>query len=475
MRFITRAAWIVAALSASSALVSCKGDDSTVTLGARPGAISSLKLELRLGDREISNVVAVISGPNGFVTQTHDIDVNGNSGVVSIYFGALPVGRGYHIQLTAADCSGANDFDVNENQTTLVSVELSCGVGPSKATGSVQITGDVPDPDGTSCDHIAKIFASPSVQNGAGTPSLIGIELDSGVVATRIGWAASGFGSLGGVEGEADVEVSFVCSANGIAFVSADVTALEGDAPCTEAARVAIECVNQGAAEARCGDGLINQASEACDGASLPANAPAGSSCTDTCTLVTPSSPVCGDGDITGNEVCDTNGDGADVLAAGVEPGSSCSADCASVIPPVVNAESGTCQRSCVEDLDNNGACNGLFSPVGPESQPVLDCILGASWPEPDRFSASSCANGNLLACYCGALSPSSCLTALPADITAPCKNEILAGTGCDTRPAAEQSQCVAQLFVNPTNATGRAIAFVQCLQDNCPDICFAE
>lgn len=97
------------------------------------------------------------------------------------------------------------------------------------------------------------------------------------------------------------------------------------------------------------------------------------------------------------------------------------------------------------------------------------------SWPAPDRFAASSCANGNLLACYCGSLSPSQCLTALAADISAPCKNEILAGTGCDARPAAEQSQCVAQLFVNPSNAAGRAIAYVQCLQDNCPDICFAE
>jgi hypothetical protein len=136
--------------------------------------------------------------------------------------------------------------------------------------------------------------------------------------------------------------------------------------------------------------------------------------------------------------------------------------------------ESGTCQASCVEDLANNGACNGLYEPVGPESKPVLDCILGASWPESDTFPGGSCANGNLLACYCGNLSPSACLTALPADITSQCKNPILAGTGCDARPAAEQSQCVGQNFVNPGNAAGRALAYVQCLQDNCPDICFA-
>lgn len=134
----------------------------------------------------------------------------------------------------------------------------------------------------------------------------------------------------------------------------------------------------------------------------------------------------------------------------------------------------GICQSSCVDDLVNNGACNGLYSPVGPDSEPVLDCILGTTWPAPDTFPAGSCANGNLLACYCGNLSPSQCLTALPADITSQCKNPILAGTGCDARPAAEQSQCVGQNFVNPGNATGRALAYIQCLQDNCPDICFA-
>jgi hypothetical protein len=437
MRFITRAAWILAALSASNLLVSCKSEDTTVTLGAQAGAINSLKLELRLGDREVSDVVAVISGPNGFVTQTHDIDVEGNTGVVSIYFGALPVGRGYRIHLSAGVCTGFSDFDVIADQTTQVGVALVCGAEPSKDTGSVQVTGDVPPSDGTSCDHIAKIVASPSIQNGSGTPSSIGVELDVGVVATRILWTASGFGTLSGVSGDTDLEVAFACSADGTAFISADVTALEGDAPCTESARVAVECVNQS---------------------------------------VTPTLPVCGDGDIGSGEVCDTNGDGADVLAAGTPAGSTCSADCSAVVPPpVVPATSGICQHSCVEDLDNNGACNGVFSPVGPDSDPVLDCILGVSWPAPDRFAASSCANGNLLACYCGSLSPSQCLTALAADISAPCKNEILAGTGCDARPAAEQSQCVAQLFVNPSNAAGRAIAYVQCLQDNCPDICFAE
>jgi hypothetical protein len=441
MRVITRAAWIIAALSAGNVLASglvvgCNGEDSTVTLGSPPRGVSSLTLELRLGDRDISSVVAVISGPNGFVTQTHDIDVEGSSGVVSIYFGALPVGRGYHIQLTAGDCSGGSGFDVDTNQTTLVTVELTCaGDDPTKTTGSVQITGNVLDGGSPSCDHIAKIVASPSIQNGGGVLSSIGIELDPGVTASRIAWAVSGLGALGGVNGEADHEVTFACSADGTAFISADVTALEGDTPCVEGARVAIECVNQ----------------------------------------VTAPSPVCGDGDIEGDEVCDPNGDGADVLPAGSAEGSTCSADCASVTPPVSAGGAGTCHRSCVEDLDNNGACNGVFSPVGVDSKPVLDCILGASWPAPDRFAASSCANGNLLACYCGALSPSSCLTALPADIAAPCKNEILAGTGCDARPAAEQSQCVAQLFVNPGNATGRAIAYVQCLQDNCPDICFAE
>jgi hypothetical protein len=228
-----------------------------------------------------------------------------------------------------------------------------------------------------------------------------------------------------------------------------------------------------------CGNGAI-EAPEACDtnGTNpdvLPTGTPAGSTCNATCSAIVPPAPAeCGNGVITPPEACDTNGAGADILPAGTPASSTCNATCSAIVPPVA-AGSGECQRVCVEDLVNNGACNGVFSPVAADSDPVIDCVLGATWPAPDRFPAGACANGNLLNCYCGALAPATCLTALPEALTGACTNPILAATGCSAQPVAAQSQCVAQNFVNPANAAGRALAYVQCLQDNCPDICFGQ
>jgi hypothetical protein len=228
-----------------------------------------------------------------------------------------------------------------------------------------------------------------------------------------------------------------------------------------------------------CGNGAI-EPPEPCDtngaGAdTLPTGTAPGSTCNATCTAIVPppGGPTCGDGTITAPEVCDTAGAAADVLPVGTAPGSTCNATCTAIVPPT-SGTAGTCHHTCVEDLTANGACNGVFSPVAADSDAVIDCILGASWPSPNTFPAGSCANGNLLSCYCGTLTPTQCLTALPVDVSGACKNEILAGSGCASRPVAEQSQCVAQVFVNPANATGRAMAYMQCLQDNCPDICFA-
>jgi hypothetical protein len=227
-----------------------------------------------------------------------------------------------------------------------------------------------------------------------------------------------------------------------------------------------------------CGNGAI-EAPEVCDtnGSNpdvLPSGTPTGSTCNATCTaIVPPAGASCGDGVITAPEACDTNGSNPDVLPSGTAAGSTCNTTCTAIVPPT-SGGSGTCHATCVEDLVNNGACNGVFTPVGADSDPVIDCVLGQSWPTPNTFPAGSCANGNLLACYCGSLDPSACLTALPANLTGACTNQILAATGCSAQPAAAQSQCVGQNFVNPGNAAGRALAYVQCLQDNCPDICFA-
>src|SRR5690606_16675203 len=118
-------------LSACALIAACSSGEPTLIYedSALEAGVGSARLSLVVGDRTISAVTAVISAKgSGFDTQTHVIDVSG-SGVVSIFFGNLPVGNKYEIELTAADCSGSAYFKIQADQTTLVPVKLECGDG----------------------------------------------------------------------------------------------------------------------------------------------------------------------------------------------------------------------------------------------------------------------------------------------------------------------------------------------------------
>ena len=86
------------------ASLGCSSEDATLMQdrASISEGIGAARLNLMVGERDIASVTAVISGKRGFKTQTHVIDVGG-SGVVSIFFGNLPVGHGYEIELTAGD------------------------------------------------------------------------------------------------------------------------------------------------------------------------------------------------------------------------------------------------------------------------------------------------------------------------------------------------------------------------------------
>ena len=557
MKFISLPA-LLAALTCA-AVVSCSSKEATVVEAAStaaPGAteIGAASLSLTVGDLTINTVTAVISrAQGGFQTQTHAIDVTGDGAVIAIFFGNLPVGRGYEVTLTAADCTGSSKFDVSAGVTTEVPVAITCPGADAGGgeIGSARVTGTIMPGGPPRCDHVSAITATPSIQNGKGPSTSVALVLDPGVVAANIVWTASspngGSGTIGNLEGNQDQDITFDCSASGLVQLVAAVTAPEAGKACTQQARVSIECINQ-VPVASCGDGSINQTREQCDGTALPASAPAGSTCSATCTLVLPNLPSCGDGSINGTEPCDPSahppvpatapagstcsaactlvlpnppscGDGSingteqcDPSASPPVPatapaGSTCSATCTLVVvePPrcgdgtinqpteqcdgtalpatapagstcsssctlVTGPSVGKCQHACVEDAET-GACMLEFAAVAADSKPVLDCMLGATWPAPDAFPAGSCANGSLLSCYCGSLAAGACISVLPATLTGQCKNEILAGTACDTRPAGEQGACVAQRFTLD-NAAGRAINYVACLQNNCPDVC---
>ena len=166
---------------------------------------------------------------------------------------------------------------------------------------------------------------------------------------------------------------------------------------------------------ARCGDNVINQAEEECDGTALPAKAPPGSRCSYRCTLIMPN-------------------------------------------------EENKCAQCTKEKCSEPRA--GMETEIG-KAGPIVECVLGDKWKEGGRASVKSCANSDLLTCYCGSMRAEDCANAPPSSVPGPCVAEILAGTGCDS------SMCVAGKFMNGATPNGKAMRFIQCTQDMCYDSCF--
>ncbi|HKO92272.1 MAG TPA: hypothetical protein VJU61_14005, partial [Polyangiaceae bacterium] len=234
---------LLGAVAFSLGLAACSTPDVT-ELGVPAGTTGtagaaqngSVRLALAAGGRTITSVTAVLEGKNGFVSQTHEIDVQGENGVISIFFGDLPVARGYSITLSADDCRGSATFNVDADQVSLVDVPLSCGEqSAGQPSGSAQITGSINPGSGSdpsACDFGLQMVAAPSVQNGNGPISGVSVSLQGGVTPSAVQWSTSsnngGSGTIADLSGGIDTSVSFDCSSNGIVYVVAKVTAPKG-------------------------------------------------------------------------------------------------------------------------------------------------------------------------------------------------------------------------------------------------------
>lgn len=468
MKFSSWAA-LLAGLSALSAvsIVSCsKTGDETVLSQTAPADHGTLQLSLNASDEVTGQATAVLEGGPNFTPQTHDIDLSDGAGVVSVFFGDLPEGTDYSVRLVAGNCSGVGTFSIQPGATTVVSVKLTCpgdvGADAGTGTGSAQVTGIFPGADAgvAPCDPIANLTVSRTLQDGS-APATVSLSLKDGVVPSGIRWTSASRDGASGLfldqKGDVDTRVSFDCTADGTAYIVAHVTVPSGDGSCTEEGQVTVACVNQAAPPPTCGDGVINQAVEQCDGSDLPLGSPEGATCSANCTLVVPVPAFCGDGVINQpSEQCDGS-----ALSADAGPGSTCNSDCTLALPndigPCGQCAAGACadQRAAVDASAAAGA--------------IVACVLGTDWQAGQRAADTSCANGDLLSCYCGDVSAQNCATADPATLAGLCTAQILAGTDCTS------SSCVAVKFVDPANANGIAMSYLSCQQDNCYDVCFAQ
>lgn len=361
-------------------------------LQERAATLGSAQLALRVGDREIDTVTAVLSrqGDDQFQPQTQSVDVRGAHGVISVFFGNLPVGKGYSIELSADACTGSASFSIQADTTTLVEVDLTCG-GSGAATGSAQITGTI-DAGARACDLIAQIVAAPSIQSGDGAPSNVEVVLRPGVSALAVGWVVSSDSSARvvlNVDSASRSRLSVDCQSNGVAELVATVQALSEGTSCSDEARARIECRDQ------------------------PEPTP------------------------------------QTVPDAGPAPVPGAGLDCS----------------SCTRDFCSakQAAVAGQFASVAP----ILACVVGPDWQRSARATTSSCANSDLIGCYCGSVTPAACISTTPGALDGQCRDLLLTGAGCSN------SACLQANLLKAETATGTALQYVQCQQDFCYDLCF--
>jgi hypothetical protein len=444
MKHTSTLALMTGALLIPIAIAGCDTPDE-VRVSSGSLESGSMRLALETGGVRIDTVTAVISGDNGFVTQTHEIDVSGDQGSISIFFGELPEGN-YEIELSAADCYGSAEFGIDAGEIAFVNVVMSCG-GVGAATGSVQITGTIQPGSLRDCDHVLKIVAAPSIQNGDGPSSSVELFLKPGVIADEIEWSITssdgGAGGLFGVDDELDSLVNFDCSSDGTVSVIASVVAPCDDGqPCRQQARAQIECVNQGGAPEppnptppACGNGVIDTATEQCDiNAPLPPGTPAGSSCSASCIIVPPTT-----------------------TPPPTAPGA-CFACAQASCPTQFAAAVGTTDAATLADISQ------LFA-----------CVIGPSWQGGGPIPATSCffsdpvqPLGSLVPCYCGSTPQATCLATGPANSQEACGLEVEVSSRCNPLSAS----CVTSSGSNPAVPLGAALQLLNCERAACAAEC---
>lgn len=435
-------------------------DEIRISSGSLGGSGSSLesgslRLALETGGVDIDTVTAVISGENGFVTQTHEIDVSGDQGSISIFFGDLPEGD-YEIELSAADCSGSSEFSIEAGEIAFVDVVMSCG-GVGGATGSVQITGTIQPGSLRDCDHVLKIVAAPSIQKGNGPNPSVELFLKPGVSADEIEWSISssngGSGGLFGVDDDVDTLVSFDCTTNGTVSVIATVVApCDDETPCRQQARAQIECVDQsGAPEPpnptppACGDGAIDTATEQCDiNAPLPPGTPAGSTCSASCIIVPPPTTP------------------PPTTPPPTTP------------PPATPGACFTCaQTSCPTQYA--AAVGTTDAAALADVAQLFACVIGPGWQAGGSIPATSCffsdpvqPLGSLVPCYCGNTPQATCLATGPLDPQEACGLEVEVASRCNPVSAS----CVTSSGSNPAVPLGAALQLLNCERAACATAC---
>lgn len=227
---------LVPAAGSGAALFSCAPPQSSAS--AANEDVGSVGLALSLGPGvTISSASYTISSSNGF-SKTGSADVS-HSSTLSFVVGAVPVGSGYIVQISATtadggtSCAGSAPFAVTAHATTAVSVHLTCHEGAR--TGSVSVNGTLnvcPVADGVSANpsDIAvgfPIALTATAHDSDGAPAPLAYQ-----------WTAVS----GSFSDATSATPTFVCDTPGA--VSLTVTVSDGDATpgCADSLSMVVTC-----------------------------------------------------------------------------------------------------------------------------------------------------------------------------------------------------------------------------------------
>jgi hypothetical protein len=223
-------------LFAASALAGGVLSACSPSTGDRATEVGDVSVALTgAGGVTINAVTYTITGPMAFM-KSGSIDVSASS-TISATIGGLPAGSGFSITLTASStdgsqsCTGTAPFTVMPHQTTPVTVPVRCHEGAK--TGSVLATGVV-----NVCPQIDGVTATPTEVFVGSSIALVATAHDTDGLPSPLSYAWTA--SSGALADSTSPVTRFTCTAPGTATIGLSVS--DGDAPCADAATVAVTC-----------------------------------------------------------------------------------------------------------------------------------------------------------------------------------------------------------------------------------------
>jgi len=490
---------------AGGVVAGCSGSETKSPAAAKEGAPNSVGLALQPVAGVTINTVHYVVSKAGVATPVLEGDLPTAGTAATFNLGLpIPVGTDYSLSLSgvsvesaAITCTGSvGPFNVTPNQTTKLTTTFACTDANKGAVDNhVTVTTDA-------CPRLSVdyLVVTPNAANVGSTIGTFSKATDLDGKPVTYAWKIAS-AAVGSFAAATSANTTFTCNAAG-ADVALTITANNGQ--CSKSLSTTISCNNvacgngqhdaneqcdTSAGDAKCnadctipvcGNGKLETPFEACDpspanlnvctdkceiriqtcgdnyitgteecdGANIPASAPAGSTC-NACKLVAPPmQSVCGDGTKATDEVCDPK------LTV-----NDCGRDCKSI----TTAECLACdnQTDCVDFVDcfqisGNGGTGtpGAGIPKAQMCNEVLDCVRD-----------SGCAAGGKapINCYCGTANVTDCQNGLA---NGACKAEL--ERGLETVTFGQ----ISQRLKSPQYGGGIAMARIDCEQTVCKAAC---